>query len=329
MHTTARPASPAASSLLAIDRSFRIQGWPDSAEAMFGWTRQEALDRDLFNLLGCVPNGSEPVRAWAPCRFLATKRHKDGSSVSVHVLFEPLHGPGVADGGVMTMQRLEPSAAAPLSESEARYQSVVAAMQEGVVVQDHQGRILSSNAAAEQILGLTVDQLNGRRSVDPRWRAVRADGAPFPGEEHPAMVTMRTGEPQARVVMGVHKPDGSLTWISINSQPIRIDFASPPHAVVATFTDITEERRLAAQAEHDQQTMREALLQNEALVAELRLALDSVRTFAGLLPVCAWCKSVRDDHGRWHQLEVYLAEHTDVQLTHGLCPPCSVKLTAG
>lgn len=312
-------------SSISVDRAFRVDGWSASAEAMFGWAAAEALGRDVFELLGDSTACVEPVRSWLPCRFLASKRHKDGRAVHVHVAFEPIDH-GVRPSGVLVMQPVEVPVVAPLAESEARYQSVVAAMVEGVVVQDRDGRILASNAAAERILGLTTDQMQGRTSVDPRWRAIREDGSPFPGQEHPAMVTLRTGQACSRVVMGVHKPDGELTWISINSQPIRLAPDQPPHAVVATFVDITRERELAGALERDRLRMREAIERNEALVAELRLALDSVRTLAGLLPVCAWCKSVRDDQGYWQKLEVYLAEHTDAQLTHGLCPTCSEKV---
>ena len=45
----------------------------------------------------------------------------------------------------------------------------------------------------------------GVSSLDPRWRAIHEDGSPFPGEEHPAMVTLRTGRPQEGVLMGVYK----------------------------------------------------------------------------------------------------------------------------
>ena len=137
-----------------------------------------------------------------------------------------------------------------LRESEERLRSIVTSMAEGVVMQDARGLIVSCNPAAERVLGLSFEQMSGRTSVDPRWCSVRADGSPFPGSEHPSMVTLRTGEPLTAVVMGVHKPDGCLTWISISSTPIRSAPAAAPHAVVTTFTDITEskdfERRLAA-----------------------------------------------------------------------------------
>jgi len=136
------------------------------------------------------------------------------------------------------LERLRNEVAA-LRATEAQYRSVIAAMTEGVVVQDEMARILECNAAAEEILGLTRDQMSGRTSLDPRWRAIHEDGSPFPGDTHPAYVTLRTRQPCHNVVMGVHKPDGRLTWISINSQPIAGTEPGTPR-VVATFSDITE-----------------------------------------------------------------------------------------
>jgi len=60
----------------------------------------------------------------------------------------------------------------------------------------------------------------------------------------------------------------------------------------------------------------------EALLAELELALARVRTLRGLLPVCAWCRRVRDDQGYWSELEAYVQQHTDADFTHGICPQC-------
>ncbi len=116
---------------------------------------------------------------------------------------------------------------------------------EGLVVQAADGEILDSNAAAERILGLSGEQIAGRTSMDPRWAAIHPDGSPFPGHQHPAMVTLATGEPVHGEIMGVRRPHGSLVWLMINSVPL-------PHteptdaAVVVTFADITVERQRAA-----------------------------------------------------------------------------------
>jgi PAS domain S-box-containing protein len=127
-------------------------------------------------------------------------------------------------------------------------------MSEGLVVQEEGGSIVLSNPAAERILGLTSEQLSGRTSLDPRWRTVRGTGAPFPGDEHPAMVTLRTGAPTSNVLMGVYRPSGDLVWISVSSRLLPRD-AGRPRAVLATFRDITWEREALVELRR-----REALL---------------------------------------------------------------------
>lgn len=142
-----------------------------------------------------------------------------------------------------------------LRASETRYRSVITAMSEGIVVMNKAGVIETCNASAERILGLTYDQLVGRTSFDPRWQAIHEDGSPFPGEEHPIMVALTTGRPQSDVIMGVRKPNGDLTWISINSQPLCDDHGHV-YAAVASFHDITA-RRLAEQELRFQKTLLE------------------------------------------------------------------------
>jgi PAS domain S-box-containing protein len=130
-----------------------------------------------------------------------------------------------------------------LRQSEERYRSVIAAMQDGILLLDADGGIRSCNAAAERILGLSAEQIMGRTPLDRRWRAVREDGSPVPGDTNPAMVTLRTGQPCTDVVMGVHKPDGMLTWITVNAQPLFQADGRTLAGVVASFEDITDRKR--------------------------------------------------------------------------------------
>jgi tetratricopeptide (TPR) repeat protein len=62
------------------------------------------------------------------------------------------------------------------------------------------------------------------------------------------------------------------------------------------------------------------------LNAELALRLHEIKHLSGLLPMCAWCKNIRDDDGYWQQVEEYLGKRTDAQFSHGICPPCAEKL---
>jgi len=60
--------------------------------------------------------------------------------------------------------------------------------------------------------------------------------------------------------------------------------------------------------------------------AELEAALAEVKELRGMLPICAWCKSVRDVSGLWNRLEAYLAKHSHATFTHGICPTCAARL---
>jgi sigma-B regulation protein RsbU (phosphoserine phosphatase) len=57
-------------------------------------------------------------------------------------------------------------------------------------------------------------------------------------------------------------------------------------------------------------------------IRELEESLLRVKQLQGLLPICAWCKSVRNDGNYWQSVEVYIAEHAEVRFTHGICPTC-------
>ncbi len=135
----------------------------------------------------------------------------------------------------------ERQAEAVLRESEERYRTLIATLPVGVVMQHLDGTIATANPAAEQILGLTRDQMLGLTSFDPRWRCVREDGTHCPGEEHPASVTLRTGQPVSNRVMGIHHANGALRWLFVNSHPLHGEDGAL-HGAVITFQDVTEQR---------------------------------------------------------------------------------------
>lgn len=145
-----------------------------------------------------------------------------------------------------------------LQESESRYRSVIASMSEGVVLQQADGKIIACNQSAEKILGLSVDQMQGLKSIDFERATIREDGSTFPSEDHPAMITLKTGQPQTNVIMGICREDRSTKWISINSQPLIHADQATPYAVVTSFSDITQQRlaQEALQCQADQEHLR-------------------------------------------------------------------------
>jgi len=62
-------------------------------------------------------------------------------------------------------------------------------------------------------------------------------------------------------------------------------------------------------------------------VSELQQALTSVKQLSGLLPICSYCKRIRDDGDYWQQLETYLASHSQAEFSHGICPACLDHVT--
>jgi diguanylate cyclase (GGDEF)-like protein/PAS domain S-box-containing protein len=124
--------------------------------------------------------------------------------------------------------------------SEALYRSTMMALGEGILVLDGRGRIMSANPAAERILGLSHDTLVAGKL---RWQAIREDGSDFPVREFPAMATLATGLEHRDVVMGLRRGDDTITWISVNSEPIFEQGDAMPSRVVTSFSDITARKQ--------------------------------------------------------------------------------------
>jgi two-component system CheB/CheR fusion protein len=158
---------------------------------------------------------------------------------------------GVSSGIVLTLVDITSLKATrrELISSERRFARLFETLSEGVVYQDADGRITDANDAAQEILGLSLDEMTGRTSMHPEWRAMRADGSPFPGEEHPAMVTLATGEPCQDVLMGVYNPQiGQTGWISISTMPLFLDESDRVAEVYSRFRLLDDETAAARRA---------------------------------------------------------------------------------
>lgn len=66
--------------------------------------------------------------------------------------------------------------------------------------------------------------------------------------------------------------------------------------------------------------------EREKVISDLTAALEEIKTLKGIIPICSYCKQIRNDDGFWQQVEQYVLEHTDAQFTHGICPECEIKI---
>ena len=169
----------AADAVIVIDENHTILFFSRSAERTFGYTADEIRGHPLAKLLP-ADSGEEqgrliqrlagediPLGPMAD-RFPAIGRRQDGSEFPAEVNIAKVMDEGqrvlVAFLRDVSQHALAEEA---LRDSEERYHSIVTAMSEGIVMQDATGRIVTCNASAERILGLTRDQMMGLTSLDP------------------------------------------------------------------------------------------------------------------------------------------------------------------
>lgn len=162
------------------------------------------------------------------------------------------------------------------------------------------GYFMRLNAAWESTLGFTRDELMSKRFIefvhpDDRERTLNQNR------------DVRGGG-QARLFENRYLcKDGSHRWLLWNST--RDDGRQVIYGVAR---DITERK-------HAEQ-------ERERLVSELTAALGEVKTLRSFLPMCAYCKSIRDDENYWHGVEAYISAHTNTHFSHGICPECYARV---
>ena len=188
-----------------------------------------------------------------------------------------------------------------LSNDETPYHQLFEHGMDGMMFTAPDGTILDANPAACRMFERSREEIivAGRAGLmdisDPRM-AVLLEQRQRTGRVH--------GELTAR------RKDGTLFPVEISSMVF--PDAKGHSRTCLIIRDIGERKT----AEHER----------ERLIRELQDALARVKSLSGLLPICASCKKIRDEVGKWHVLEVYIRKHTEADFSHGICPDCQKKL---
>ena len=135
-----------------------------------------------------------------------------------------------------------------LRESEERWRTTIDSASEGMLIYDRELRIVGVNRAAERIVGLPEAELMGKNGFTSLLPCVKEDGSPLGPDERPTRITIRTGEPLSDRKVGIRRPDGSTTWLSVNTAFLRRDDETGFYGLISTVSDVTAqleaERRL-------------------------------------------------------------------------------------
>jgi PAS domain S-box-containing protein len=146
--------------------------------------------------------------------------------------------------------------------SEEKLRSLINHLYAGVLVHDPETRIILCNAKASNLLGMPVEQLQGKPADDPTWHFLRDDGTPLPLNEFPVNQVIADHQPLQNYILGVVQPESSKRiWILVNAFPEF--FANHKiRQIVVTFTDITELKQ-AEEALIESETLNRLVIENQ------------------------------------------------------------------
>ena len=266
--------------LLAIwDARGRFQDVNPAWEAQLGHCRDELIGAPVLDLVHPEDRASFRDRqaqlagGGGPVGFECRMRTRGGADRWLLWSATSLQDLGLAYGVARDItERKEMELA--LRASEARYRSTVAALEEGVVLRDAAGRLLSHNAAAVRILDGEPWLMEG--PLEERLDVIGEDGTPLQPGDLPPMKALRTGVPGPALVLGFRRRDGSRTWIRVAAQPLLTEGAL--QGVVCSIADVTASRAAVEALHHSERELRSIL----DTLPDMIFHMDARGTFLGL-----------------------------------------------
>jgi diguanylate cyclase (GGDEF)-like protein/PAS domain S-box-containing protein len=287
--------------IIGIDADGRIESWNEAAQVIYGWSEDEVAGHSI----GSVVSANRTDSASLVERGQRSHRRKDGSTVDVLVSIDPLvDDDTLPSGWVVVITELTDArqAEAGRRAAEERYEAVVAALSEGIILFDEGGRMSAHNQAAESILGDRLTEGDGHRLFTGSSIATSAEGFPLTPTMFPHVKTLATGESEDGVIIGVTDERGKRQWLSMSSRLLSGTSQTDSPMVVCSFTDVTDRRAAEAQlhwlAYHDSLTgLGNRSYFNDELERELLMSMQSDANLAVLFIDLDRFKLVNDSFG--------------------------------
>jgi PAS domain S-box-containing protein len=184
-----------------------------------------------------------------------------------------------------------------------------------IIAEAPTGEIIYINEAVKKFRGETKTPLNGINIEEymKTWKEYSKDGILLSGEEMPLGRALVFGEIVEDEEIIVELDDGSKKWALASAAPVYDDEKNIIAGTVIWY-DITERKKLENQKDN--------------LISDLQKAVNEIKTLRGIIPICSYCNSIRDDEGAWSGLMKYMSTHTEAKFSHGICPTCIPQVYA-
>ncbi len=192
-----------------------------------------------------------------------------------------------------------------LQNTERKYRRLVESLERDYIIYSHDtnGKFTYLSPSIVNVLGYSQDDFIGH------YTEYMTDSRINENVEEYTNAALRGEKKDPYEAEFFHK-NGSLVRLRVTEVPV-FDDNGTVLGIEGIVQDITELKRVEAE--------------REKLIQRLEKALREVKTLSGLLPICARCKKIRDNNGRWYKIESYVKEHTNAEFSHGYCPECYRK----
>jgi len=238
--------------IIMLDPMGVVKSWNAGAQRIKGYRADEIIGQHFSvfypeeaRLSGWPQQALAEAREEGHFEEEAQRVRKDGSLYWAHVVISPVFD---EQGGLagyakvnrdLTSRKAEEDAQ---RETEERFRAVVNSANEGILVYDRSLLITAGNLAAERIIGLPLADLLGKPGFVSMLPCLREDGTPMPPEERPTRMTIRAGQALSGYVVGIVRPDRTVSWLSVNTAFLRRAGEVDYYGVVSTISDITAKR---------------------------------------------------------------------------------------